>query len=196
MLDLGCGWGHFINRVNAQHKFGLDLNPASRSRLDPSVTFYEQRADSAWPLADDSLDVVFTSNFFEHLPNRGGISSALSEAHRALRPGGTIVCLGPNIRFTGGAYWDFFDHHVPLTDRSLGEALQLAGFSIESSIDRFLPYTMAGKPPPPSVAIRAYLRLRPAWRLLGKRFLLTASARKTVRPVDLCETIKEVDQSE
>jgi hypothetical protein len=85
------------------------------------------------------------------------------------------VCLGPDVRYAGGAYWDFFDHIVPLTARSLTEALELAGFERDEVIDRFLPFTLADKPAPPELLIRAYLRLRPAWRLIGRQFLVVAA---------------------
>jgi len=29
ILDLGCGWGEFINQVTAQRKYGMDLNPTA-----------------------------------------------------------------------------------------------------------------------------------------------------------------------
>ena len=172
VLDLGCGWGHFINNVDVPHRFALDLNPDARAHLDPGVRLLLQEASQRWPLEDGSLDVVFTSNFLEHLPDRDAIASALCEAGRCLRPGGRIVCLGPNIRCVGGAYWDFFDHLVPLTERSLAEALEVTGFRTEEVVARFLPFTMVGRPTPPAVAIRAYLRLRPAWRLFGRQFLV------------------------
>jgi hypothetical protein len=53
-------------------------------------------------------------------------------------------------------------------------AVELAGFEIEDVVPRFLPLTMAGKPAPPAALIRAYLRLRPAWRLVGRQFLVVA----------------------
>lgn len=174
-LDLGCGWGPFINQIDVATRYGLDLNPDAAVHLDEGVTLLQQRSDEAWPLENAHLDLVFTSNFLEHLPDREAIRTTLSEAYRTLKPGGRIVCLGPNIARTGGAYWDFFDHLVPLTDRSMVEALELVGFETESSIGSFLPYTMAGKPPPPAALISAYLRLRPAWRVLGKQFLVVAT---------------------
>jgi len=175
VLDLGCGWGPFINQVQAEKRYGIDLNPDAAEHLDEAVTFFEQRADERWPLDDASLDLVFTSNFLEHMPDREAMAAALAEAHRTLRPGGRLVCLGPNIARVGGMYWDFFDHMIPLTERSVVEASELAGFVTEEAIGSFLPYTMAGKPPPPAIAIRAYLKLRPAWRLLGKQFLVVVA---------------------
>src|SRR5688500_15298850 len=31
VLDLGCGWGEFINQIRAEKKYGMDLNPDSPS---------------------------------------------------------------------------------------------------------------------------------------------------------------------
>jgi SAM-dependent methyltransferase len=176
VLDLGCGWGAFINRVAVRRRYGIDLNADAGRHVDEDVVLFHQSAAERWPLPDNSLDLVFTSNFLEHLPSRDAILAALGEAFRCLRPGARIVCLGPDIRYAKGQYWDFFDHIIPLTARSLTEALDLTGFRPERIIDRFLPYTLAGRRrTPPSFAIRAYLRLRPAWRLLGRQFLVVAT---------------------
>src|SRR5712675_2258109 len=67
VLDLGCGWGEFINQIDAALKYAMDLNPESRQRLAPNIHFIEQDCSAKWPLDDRSLDVVFSSNFFEHL---------------------------------------------------------------------------------------------------------------------------------
>ena len=174
VLDLGCGWGWFINHARAANRFGIDLNPDVRDHLASGVTLFEQRADVRWPLDDDSLDLVFSSNFLEHLPDRSSVRRTLVEAHRCLRSGGHLVLMGPNIRYVGGAYWDFFDHYVPLTETSLVEVTELIGFTTETALGRFLPYTMAGKPPPPSLLVNLYLRLPPLWRVLGKQFLVVA----------------------
>ena len=183
VLDLGCGWGAFINRVDAPRRYGIDLNADAARHVDEGVVLFHQSASDPWPLADRSLDLVFTSNFLEHLPGRDAILAALGEAFRCLRPGARIVCLGPDIRYAKGDYWNFFDHIVPLTARSLTEALELAGFRADDVIDRFLPFTMADRRrPPPSWAIRAYLRLRPAWRLLGRQFLVVARTPETLSP--------------
>lgn len=174
ILDLGCGWGEFINQIQAAKKFGMDLNPESRDRLESDIQFLWQDCSEKWQLAPESLDVVFTSNFFEHLPSKDCLKRTLNEAFRALRPGGKIICLGPNIKCVPGSYWDFFDHHLALTDLSLKEALELANFRMERCQARFLPYTMAGGSRPPLWILRLYLRMPLAWKIMGKQFLLVA----------------------
>ena len=175
VLELGCGWGEFINQIRARTRLGMDLNPAAAGRLEADVRFLEQDCTRPWPLADRTLDLVFTSNFFEHLPDKASLSRTLTEALRCLRPGGRLVCLGPNIRYLPGAYWDFWDHYLPLTDRSLAEGLELAGFRIERSWARFLPYTMSQERTPPIWMLWLYLRLPLAWPLFGKQFLIVAA---------------------
>ena len=167
--------GEFINRVAVPRRYGIDLNADAARHLDDDVVLLYQTAADPWPLPDGSLDLVFTSNFLEHLPSRDAVLAALGEAFRCLRPGARIVCLGPDIRYAKGRYWNFFDHVIPLTAPSLCEALEMAGFRPQRVIDRFLPYTLAGRRPPPAFAIRAYLRLRPAWRVLGRQFLVVAT---------------------
>jgi SAM-dependent methyltransferase len=174
VLDLGAGYCTFINNVKAGRRYALDLNPDTLQFAAEGVRVLKHDATEAWPVGDVSVDVVFTSNFLEHLPSKANLLSCLHEAYRVLRTGGTLLALGPNVRFCGDVYWDFFDHYLPLSDRSVAEALQLAGFNVEQIIPRFLPYTMKSKLPPSPILLRAYLSIPAAWRLLGKQFLVVA----------------------
>ena len=83
--------------------------------------------------------------------------------------------MGPNIRLLGGRYWDFIDHHIPLSDKSLGEALQMEAFVVNRCIPGFLPYSLVGGPEYPLVLLKAYLAMPWAWRLFGRQFLVIAN---------------------
>lgn len=172
VLDLGCGYGEFINHIRCAKKFGMDLNTRSPEFLAPDVQFIAQDCSTRWALPDVSLDVVFTSNFFEHLPDKKALRDTLLEAHRCLRPGGRLIALGPNIKYVGGAYWDFWDHFLCLTEMSLAEALQNNGYVVEKCTARFLPYSMVNAPQYPLALIRLYLLVPALWRLFGKQFLV------------------------
>jgi SAM-dependent methyltransferase len=174
VLDLGCGRGEFINNITCRKKFAMDVNADAREFLNPDVVFLQQDGAHRWDVDDASLDLVFTSNFFEHVPSKQVLSQIIAEARRCIRPGGRLLAIGPNIRFVGNAYWDFVDHHVPLTDSSLGELFEVHGFHIERSVDRFLPYTMVRRRPVPNSFITLYLAFRPVWKILGKQFLIVA----------------------
>jgi SAM-dependent methyltransferase len=176
LLDLGCGWGEFSNNIQAGKKYAMDMNPDAAARLNDDVELLLQDCSQPWPLADDSLDVVFTSNFLEHLPEKSLVEATVSEAKRCLKPGGLLIALGPNIRLLPGAYWDFWDHHVSISDRSLVELLTMNGFGISEQHPAFLPYTMSDGNQPSLFLVRVYLQFRILWRLLGKQFLIVATA--------------------
>ena len=80
--------------------------------------------------------------------------------------------MGPNIRYLPGIYWDFYDHHIILTEASLGEALEMTGFELEYVKARFLPYTIVNVRPYPLWMVRLYLALPLLWRIKGRQFLI------------------------
>ncbi|MSU56575.1 MAG: class I SAM-dependent methyltransferase [Pedosphaera sp.] len=174
VLDLGCGYGEFINQIRCGKRYAMDLNPDMPRRVEAGVNALLQDCSTEWQLPENSLDVVFTSNFFEHLPDKPALGRTLDQAHRCLKPGGRLIALGPNTKYLPGTYWDFWDHYLPLTELSLREALVNRKFSIESCVAKFLPYTMAGGRQYPMFFVRAFLKLKPAWRVLGKQFLVVA----------------------
>jgi ubiquinone/menaquinone biosynthesis C-methylase UbiE len=173
ILDIGSGWGEFINNVVAAEKYAIDLNPDAKHRLSPAIVFMNQDCSKPWDVASESLDVVFTSNFLEHLPDKQSIERTLAEAYRCLKKDGRIICMGPNIKYVSGKYWDFYDHHLPLTEASVAEVLRLCGFRIESCVPRFLPYSMSTGKKTPLFLIKMYLHLSLAWPIWGQQFLVT-----------------------
>ena len=159
VLDLGCGYGEFISQVRCRTKYAMDLNPDASLRAGPGVHCLIQDCSTTWGVPDNTFDVIFTSNFFEHLPNKPALGRTLDEGRRCLKPDGRLIALGPNIKYLPGSYWDFWDHHVPLTELSLREAMETHGFIAERCLPRFLPYTMASGPRYPLMFLRLYLRL-------------------------------------
>lgn len=174
VLDLGAGYGEFINNVQCGKKYAMDLNSDTAQKVHADVEVLSQDCATSWKLAEESLDVVFTSNFFEHLLDKPALARTLREALRCLKPGGRLIAMGPNIKYVPGSYWDFWDHHIPLTELSLAEAFSQNGFSIEKCIDKFLPFTMASGPHYPPFFVSVYLHLPFAWRIFGKQFLIIA----------------------
>jgi len=174
VLDLGCGYCEFINGIKCARKFAMDLNPAAAKHAGKDVTLLAQDCSEPWNVPSGSLDVVFTSNFFEHLPDKTALENTLEQAFRSLKSGGRLVAMGPNIKYVPGAYWDFFDHYLQLTELSLAEALHLKGFAIETCIDRFMPYTMSQGRTYPIIAVKIYLALPVIWRFFGRQLLVVA----------------------
>jgi SAM-dependent methyltransferase len=174
VVDIACGYGEFLNNIRAARKIAVDLNPDAKSFLEPSTEFHLCEATRLGEIVDGQADVVFTSNFLEHLPDKKTLDVFLDQVMKALKPGGRYLILGPNLRYVPGEYWDFYDHHLGLTHLSLGEALQMRGFRVERTIDRFLPYTTQGALPTHPMLVKAYLKVPLAWRLLGKQFFIVA----------------------
>ena len=182
VLDVACGTG--VVAVTAARRGanvrGLDLSPvllehARRNAQTAGVDIEFSEGDvEALPYADASFDVVFTSNLLEHLPSKSDVEELLRDVSRVLKRGGHLIALGPNLRFLPGEYWDFWDHHTGITDRSLVELLSTLDFSVADCIPRFLPYTTRSALPCTPWLVRLYLKLPLAWTFLGKQFLIRA----------------------
>jgi SAM-dependent methyltransferase len=174
VLDLACGYGEFINNINAARKIAIDLNADASKHLSDGVEFKRLAATELDSLGSELVDVVFTSNFLEHLRSKEECDKVFAGVHKILRADGQFIVMGPNIRYAYREYWDFYDHYLPLSHLSLAEGLRLSGFRIAENIPRFLPYTMANATPTHDLLVRGYLALPPAWRIFGKQFLVTA----------------------
>ena len=175
VLDLGAGYCEFINQIVCRRRIALDLSEEVGRHAGPGVEVMQGAATDLGALADATVDVVFASNFFEHLPTKADLLKTLSEVRRVLRPGGRLLILQPNVRYAGGKYWDFFDHHLPLTERSLIEALGLAGLSPVEVRPRFLPFSTKSVLPQHPLLVWLYLKLPVAQRLLGQQSWIVAA---------------------
>lgn len=179
VLDIASDVGHFIGNIRAREKWASDMRDTSAA-FDPDVRFILSdglHLADVVPLAH--FDRVFMSNYLEHLPTAEAVIEQFRVVARLLKPGGLVIVLQPNIRLTGAAYWDFIDHKVALTERSLTEAAGVAGLHPRLCYPRFLPYSTKGRLPQAEWLVRAYLHFRPAWWLLGKQTLFIAE-----RPAD------------
>lgn len=176
LLDLGAGYCEFINHAVARRRIAVDLNPETARTAQAGIEVRAASADDLGFLRDEEVDAVFSSNFLEHLPSKDAVARVLAEVRRVLKPRGRFVLMGPNIRYLADRYWDYFDHHVPLSDASVCEALLVKGFRLEHVEPRFLPYTVKGTRLRWRWLIELYLSLRPlSSRLLGRQFLIVAT---------------------
>ena len=171
VLDIACDAGYFINEINRGERWATDVRDVA-AELDAAVRFV--RCDGlqvAQVLPRNHFGTVFMSNYLEHLESPAAVVEQLRVAAELLAPGGRVIVLQPNVRLIGARYWDFIDHRVPLTERSLVEAAELAGLKTVKVITRFLPYTTKSRLPRTAALVRMYLAIPFAWRLLGKQTL-------------------------
>lgn len=175
VLDPAAGRGEFISSIEAEERWAVDevaYDEAERPEGVRAITSRIMEAD----LPAAHFDGVFASNFLEHLHSQEDIARFLERMHSVMTPDGRIAIMGPNYRYCASEYWDCADHYVPLTHVAVAEHLYAAGFEPEHIVPRYLPYSFRGILPPSRRLTRAYLRIRPAWRLLGKQFLVIGRA--------------------
>jgi hypothetical protein len=177
ILDVACDRGHFIRFVSSRERWATDIRDM-RAALPSDVRFVQSSGlDLAGSLPARHFSTVFMSNYLEHLESSDAVIEQLRVVRSLLSPGGRVIVLQPNIRLVGPRYWDFIDHRVALTDRSLLEAAEVAGLRTVDLITRFLPYSTKGRLPADRRLVRAYLRFKPAWLLFGRQTLFVGESR-------------------
>lgn len=176
VLDIGGGYCEFINQVQAREKYLIDLNPDAKQFADPDVQVmninvldFEQRN-----VLSKRFDRIFVSNFFEHLRNKEELIEVLAFCYEHLNPGGKLLVIQPNFKYSFREYYDFIDHHLPITHISLEEVLKTIGFRIDVMIPRFLPFSTKGRPSSP-LLLEIYLKLPVVWNVLGAQLFTVAS---------------------
>jgi SAM-dependent methyltransferase len=104
VLDVGCGRGHGIEDSCSYRKqfrrlagegrtiIGIDVDPDGAT--NPLVNEFRLIKDPrTWPVADASVDLVFSDYVLEHVADPHAF---FSEANRVLRPGGFLCARTPN----------------------------------------------------------------------------------------------------
>jgi len=174
VLDLGAGSGVFLRNIRCGARIAVEINPEAGRRMPPGTRLV---ARPCWDLAgveDGSVDVVFASNIFEHLPDKEKLLLSLAEARRVLAPAGRFLILQPNLAALDGRFFDFLDHNLPLTDRSMTEALLMSDFRVERCVPRFLPFTTRSAIPQAPWLVRLYLACPWAWPVMGRQMFIVA----------------------
>jgi SAM-dependent methyltransferase len=173
VLEIGAGYCEFINNIEAKRKIAVDINPDLKKYVKANIEIVSASTTNMKEVTNGSVDIVFASNFFEHLL-KDDIVATFQEVYRVLAPGGKFMVLQPNIRFCARDYWMFFDHVTPIDDRAFVEALEINGFEIVKVIERFLPYTTKSRLPKSLFLIKLYLFLPLVWRFFGQQSFIVS----------------------
>jgi len=175
VLDLGAGSCEFINAIKAARRIAVDHNPDMTEFAAQGVECIVEDFETALAQIEaDSVDTILASNVFEHLPNREALFACLDGARHALKPGGRLLVMQPNIRAVKESFYDFADHSLPLTEKGMCEALRACGFTIGECRARFLPYTTKGRLPSSPALLRIYLRVPLLHRIFGGQMFIAA----------------------
>lgn len=175
VLDVGAGYCEFINNIPAARRIAIDLNPDmprhAAEGVETHVAPLERISEVVEP---EAVDLAFASSVFEHLRSPDALLGVLGAIREVLRPGGRLVIMQPNVGTLGGRFWDFLDHTLPLTEKSVAEALEITGYELVECRARFLPYTTKSRLPQWPWLVRLYLALPPAHWVMGKQMLVVA----------------------
>lgn len=156
ILELGCGYGDFINSVKVQQKIAVDLNENVKGGLAADVRFVAGRCTDLSFLGADSVANVFASNLLEHLDG-GNLEILMGEVQRVLAPGGRLILLQPNYRLCSAHYFDDYTHVSVFSDASLCSFLASHSFSTVRCVPGLLPFSMKSRLPKHPLLVRLYL---------------------------------------
>lgn len=171
VVELGSGYCDFINAVPAKHKLAFDLNPEMQRFADADVDLRIEDARGLEKLPAGSIDLVFASNFFEHLEG-DVVDELLAIVARTLRPGGRLMLLQPNHRRCAEHYFDDPTHVTIFDDTNIGTWLERHGLRVRRLVPGLLPFSMKSKAPKWPVLVWAYLRS--PFRPLGAQMYVVA----------------------
>ncbi len=171
VLDLGTGYGSFINHIRCARRIAVDRWEGAARYLAPDVEAHIGDVTDLGFIPDGSVDFVFASNLFEHMTQED-LAVVLAQVRAKLKPGGTLNVLQPNYRFAQREYFDDYTHVSIYTDRSLADFLTFHGFRVVECKPRFLPLTVISRWPVWPFLVRLYLVL--PLKPLGKQMFLRA----------------------
>lgn len=171
VLDLGAGYGDFINSVTARRRIAVDAWPGLAGRVAPGVEPVISSVTDLGAIADHCVDFAFASNLFEHLPQEA-FKVALGEIARVLAKRGTLTMIQPNYRYAMREYFDDYTHVAVYSHVTMVDFLTAHDWEVLEVRPRFLPLTVKSRLPVWPLLIAAYL-LSPI-KPMGKQMLIVA----------------------
>lgn len=171
VLELGAGYGHFINHIRAKRRIAVDQWDGFKSYLAPGVEGKVGDVADLGFLEPSSVDFAFASNLFEHV-SQEAFACVLGHLRSALSPGGTLNILQPNYFYAYREYFDDFTHRTVYSHRSICDFLNANGYDVLACEPRFLPLTIKSRLPVSPLLIRTYLAL--PWKPIAKQMFIRA----------------------
>ncbi len=156
VLELGAGYGDFINAVTARRRFAVDKWPGMVSHLEAGVEGLVTGITQLDGVPDNSVDYVFSSNCFEHA-SQSELVDCLAQLRRKMKPGAMVSIIQPNFKYCYREYFDDYTHITIYTAQGLSDLLAANGFRIVRCWPRFLPLTLKSRLPVHPLLIRLYL---------------------------------------
>jgi SAM-dependent methyltransferase len=156
ILDLGCGYCDFINGIKGEKKYAIDLNEEMQNYCKKNILFQAQSVLDEFNLEDNSLDVVFASNLFEHF-NDHELDMLIYNISRKLKNEGILILIQPNIYYAYREYWDDYTHKKAFSHESLADFLKSNEFQIVKKQKKFIPFSLKSRLPKSYILTKLYL---------------------------------------
>ncbi len=162
LVELGAGYCDFVNQFPAGRKIAFDLNPEMRRWADPDVDLRIGSALTLPGIADRSVDLVFASNFLEHL-QEAELADLLPRVRSVLSARGRLILIQPNHRRCAEHYFDDPTHVTIFDDANITGWLARFGLRVVHLEPGLLPFSMNSRLPKSELLTTLYLRspLRP-----------------------------------
>jgi SAM-dependent methyltransferase len=178
VLDLGCGYGNFINNVIARRRIAVDSWEDFPKYIDPDVERVVASVTDLDFIEEGVVDFAFASNLFEHL-SKDTFARVLEILRVKLAANGTLNILQPNYRYAYKEYFDDYTHISIFSHISIADFLKANGYNVIEIRPRFLPLTVKSQLPISPWLIKAYLAstIKP----LAKQMLIRASVSRDRR---------------
>jgi len=171
VLELGSGYGHFINQVVAHKRIAVDQWPRFPGYLQAGIEAHVADVRDLSFLEPRTVNFVFASNLFEHV-SQDDFASVLAQLKRVLADDGTLNILQPNYYYAYRKYFDDYTHRTIYTHTSICDFLAANGYEVIECRPRFLPLTVKSRLPVYPLLIRLYLAL--PWKPMGEQILIRA----------------------
>jgi len=174
VLELGAGYGHFINQVVSRRRIAVDQWDGFTHYLRPGIEGHVRDVTDLSFLSAGSVDFVFASNLFEHI-SQDAFASVLGQLKGALNSGGTLNILQPNYYYAYREYFDDYTHRSVYSHTSLCDFLNANDYEVIACHPRFLPLTVKSRLPISPILIQLYLSF--PWKPMGKQMFIRARPR-------------------
>ena len=174
VLDLGAGYGQFINNVVARRRIAIDAWDGIKDHAEEGVEALVGDVADFSQIGDGDVDYAFASNIFEHITQEK-LAEVLAALRKALSDKGVLTLLQPNYAYAFREYFDDYTHISVWSHISMPDFLDAHGFDVIEMHPRFLPLTIKSRLPVSPFLIKAYLKspIRP----MGKQMLIVARPR-------------------
>ncbi len=180
VMDIGAGYCEYINAIHCKKKYAVDINPDTKKFARSDVTVVSVNAMKIPVRYNGKMNVIFMSNFLEHLESKKDVLVLLTRIKSLLAPNGKLIVLQPNIDLVREKYWNFFDHHIIFNTQNIREVFEICGYRLDEYIVRFLPYsTKHTLLPVNPTLIKFYLTLPEFLRPWAGQSLIIASSRSS-----------------